>query len=115
VRKAAKAVRRADAPPETDLALHELRKATKRLRYAAESARPVTGKSMRCYAKAVKAVQDRLGEHQDSVVARATLVELSEQARRHGEDGFTYGVLHAGEREQAAPPRRLRQHARSLL
>lgn len=115
VRKAAKAVRRADAPPETDLALHELRKATKRLRYAAESARPVTGKSMRRYAKAVKAVQDRLGEHQDSVVARATLVELSEQARRHGEDGFTYGVLHAGEREQAAPPRRLRQHARSLL
>lgn len=115
VRRAARQVKRSPTEPDANAALHELRKATKRLRYAAEAARPVGGKALRRYARSVKRVQDELGEHQDSVVARATLVELSELARRHGEDGFTYGVLHAREREQAASPRRLRRRARSLL
>ena len=42
-----------------------------------------------------KAVQDALGEHQDSVVAREVLRELGVAAHlTDGENGFTFGVLH---------------------
>ncbi|MFD6984127.1 CHAD domain-containing protein, partial [Streptomyces sp. NPDC059956] len=62
------------APGEArDLALHEARKAAKRTRYAAEAATPALGKTARRLAKAVKAVQTLLGDHQDAVVARDAL------------------------------------------
>ena len=70
VRKRHRAVRRAGDSGERDLALHEVRKAAKRLRYAAESARPVFGKRAKRLAARAEAVQELLGEHQDTVVAR---------------------------------------------
>lgn len=88
---------------ERDLALHEARKAAKRARYAAEAATPALGKPAKRLAKAVKAVQTLLGDHQDSVVAREALRGLGAQAAAAGEPSFTWGVLYA--REEALAER----------
>jgi CHAD domain-containing protein len=82
---------------ERDVALHESRKAAKRLRYTTEAAVPVFGKPAKAYRTRVKALQELLGEHQDSVVARPVLRELAVQAHLDGENGFTYGLLHGRE------------------
>ena len=79
-------------PDRKDLLLHDARKAAKRVRYAAESVQAVYGGDAKATAKAVTRVQEELGHHQDSTVARALLLEL---ARRAGGNGFTYGRLHA--------------------
>ncbi|MFB6821953.1 CHAD domain-containing protein [Streptomyces virginiae] len=92
---------------ERDLALHEARKAAKRFRYAAESAVPVLGGPAKELAKAGKAVQSLLGDHQDSVVAREALRGLAVQATGAGESAFTWGVLYA--REEALAERRERE------
>jgi CHAD domain-containing protein len=101
VRKRAKQVTTASSPRERDLALHEVRKAAKRLRYAAESARPVYGGRAKRLARAAKSVQQLLGEHQDTVVARAVLRELAVGADLEGHNAFTYGLLHAVESARA--------------
>ncbi|MCE6993501.1 CYTH and CHAD domain-containing protein [Saccharothrix sp. S26] len=77
-----------------DTALHEARKAAKRLRYAVEVSEPQFGKRAKAYRKRVKAVQELLGEHQDGVVARPVLRELGAKAQLDGENGFTFGLLH---------------------
>ena len=76
-----------------DTALHETRKAAKRLRYAAEAARPAVGKPAKRLRKDLKPVQSLLGNHQDSVVARPVLRELGAQAVQEGGNGFTHGLL----------------------
>ncbi|MFF0746536.1 CHAD domain-containing protein [Streptomyces sp. NPDC004111] len=93
-----------DLPPghERDLAMHEARKAAKRLRYAAESARPVLGGPANRLRKRVKAVQEVLGEHQDSVVARVELRNLAVQAHAAGETSFVWGLLYGKEEAAAA-------------
>lgn len=75
--------------------LHEVRKTAKRARYAAESVRPELGKRARDLAKAMKALTEHLGNHQDSVIAKTELVALADSAHQAGEHTFTYGVLHA--------------------
>ncbi|MGA5870598.1 CHAD domain-containing protein [Streptomyces cinereoruber] len=85
---------------ERDLALHEARKAAKRTRYAADAARPTLGKPAKKFSKRVKKVQSLLGEHQDAVVARATLRDLAVQAHAASETAFTWGLLYG--REEAA-------------
>ncbi|WP_374773950.1 CYTH and CHAD domain-containing protein [Streptomyces sp. NBC_01310] len=92
---------------ERDLALHEARKAAKRVRYAAESAEPVLGKPAKHLAKAAKKVQNLLGDHQDSVVAREALRGLAGQATGAGESTFTWGVLYG--REEALAEQRERE------
>ncbi|KIX78176.1 metal-binding protein, partial [Streptomyces sp. MBRL 10] len=92
-----------DPGHERDLALHEARKAAKRLRYAAESAEPVLGRPAKRLAKAAKKVQSLLGDHQDSVVARGALRGIAVQAADAGEASFTWGVLLA--REEALADR----------
>lgn len=87
---------------ERDRALHDVRKAAKRLRYAAESATPVLGDRAATLSAAAKAVQDVLGEHQDTVVARRVLRDLALHADAEGENGFTFGRLHALEERRAA-------------
>ncbi|MGW7414927.1 CYTH and CHAD domain-containing protein [Streptomyces sp. NPDC054863] len=82
---------------ERDVALHEARKAAKRLRYAAESARPVLGKPANRLRKRVKDVQTVLGDHQDSVVARTELRNLAIQAHAAGESAFVWGLLYGQE------------------
>ncbi|MEV6332336.1 CYTH and CHAD domain-containing protein [Streptomyces sp. NPDC051909] len=89
-----------DPGTERDLALHEARKAAKRARYAGEAATPTLGKPAKRLAKRMKRVQSCLGDHQDSVVARAALLDLAAQAHEAGESAFTWGVLYG--REQAA-------------
>ncbi|RSS58228.1 CYTH and CHAD domain-containing protein [Streptomyces sp. WAC07061] len=90
-----------DPGQEADRALHQARKAAKRARYAAEAAEPALGKPARKFAKAMKGVQSLLGEHQDSVVARAALRELAHQAHGAGEPSFTWGLLHGREEARA--------------
>ncbi|MGH3836728.1 MAG: CHAD domain-containing protein [Pseudonocardiaceae bacterium] len=95
--KVTRRMRRADRQPAgstRDVALHEVRKAAKRLRYATEAALPVLGKPARRFRKRVKAVQQLLGEHNDAVVARPVLREIGMQAHLDGENGYTFGLLH---------------------
>ncbi|MEU6775694.1 CYTH and CHAD domain-containing protein [Streptomyces sp. NPDC046759] len=92
------------APPgqERDVAVHEARKKAKRTRYAAEAATPALGKPARALTRAMKALTTLLGEHQDSVMTRLTLRELSAVAHAAGESTFTYGVLYGREEARAA-------------
>jgi CHAD domain-containing protein len=87
---------------DRDVAIHEARKKTKRTRYAAEAATPALGKPAKDLAKTMKSLQTLLGEHQDSVMARLTLRELSALAHAAGESAFTYGLLYGREEQRAA-------------
>ncbi len=82
-------------------ALHEARKDGKRLRYAAEAASPVSPKNAARLADAAHSVQKVLGDHQDSVVTRNVLRRLGAEAFVQGENGFSYGRLHALEQSVA--------------
>jgi CHAD domain-containing protein len=86
---------------ERDLQWHEARKASKRLRYAAEAAAPVLEKPANRLVKQVKVkqVQELLGDHQDAVVARPVLRDIGIAAHLEGENGFTYGLLHQQQTE----------------
>ncbi|MCU1625193.1 MAG: domain containing protein [Pseudonocardia sp.] len=93
-----------------DAAVHEARKAGKRLRYAAEVTRAPgmklgrkDRKKAKAHAKQLKSVHKALGEHQDTVVSRRTLRELGAAAHAAGENGFTFGLLHG--RDQAIAER----------
>jgi CHAD domain-containing protein len=71
-----------------DHELHEARKSYKRARYAVEVFEPTVGKPAKQLIKALTELQDVLGAHQDSVVARELLEEW-------GSDSFHFGVLWA--------------------
>lgn len=101
VRRAVKAVRHTQHQDERDVALHEVRKKAKRLRYAAESTVPVLGERAEELGRRVKAVQRALGEHQDTVMARDVLRQYAVRAHLDGENGFTFGRLHALEQARA--------------
>lgn len=91
-----------EAGPGRDTALHEARKAAKRVRYAAEAAKPALGKPAKRFARRMKSVQSLLGEHQDSVMAREALRALAIQAHAAGESTYTLGLLHGREEALAA-------------
>ena len=104
VRRACRRIDRAGAalddarPADRDDQLHELRKAAKRARYAAESVEPVFGRSADRLAARFEDLQDLLGEHQDSVGARGA------------------AASDRGERPPLGPERlQLRPHARSRV
>jgi len=101
LRRAVAGVDGSEEPAEHDAALHEARKKAKRLRYAAESARPALGKRAKKLAAAAKKAQQALGRHQDSVVARERLREYGAKAYTDGENGFSFGRLHALEQHRA--------------
>lgn len=84
-----------------DLAFHEARKKAKRLRYGAEAAAPAVGKRALSLAGSTKKLQETLGVHQDAVVARRQLRAWGVQAHLDGENGFTFGRLHALEQARA--------------
>ncbi|MEU9133506.1 CHAD domain-containing protein [Kitasatospora sp. NPDC048540] len=86
------AVDRAGPGDDTDLALHEARKAAKRARYTGETAGPAADR----FTRRMKALQEVLGRHQDAVVACHALRDLSD-------GGFGYGVLYG--RQLAAADR----------
>lgn len=91
-------------PPEPpDDALHRVRIRAKRARYAAEAVAPVLGKPARTLGRALAALQDVLGGHQDAVVAERWL--RAEAARTEPGRAFVAGLLAAGERRAAADSR----------
>ena len=91
----------AEDSTDRDSAFHEARKKAKRLRYAAESATSVLGKRARTLAADTKQLQETLGIHQDTVVARQRLREYGMRAHLSGENTFTIGRLHALEQARA--------------
>ncbi|MCW2528925.1 MAG: hypothetical protein JWM76_3785 [Pseudonocardiales bacterium] len=106
-RKAVKRLEAALAVPENDELLHKARKSAKRARYATELATPVLGAKAERSIEHYKAMQDTLGEHQDSVVAAELLRRLGAQAgSRGGENGFTYGILFAREKDAGKAARK---------
>ena len=94
----------ADATEREEL-LHDARKAAKRSRYAAETVEPVFGADAAAFAEAMEAVQEALGEHQDSVLAQERLLELARDTPST-EAAFLYGRLHALEEIQAVRSRK---------
>jgi len=60
--------------------LHEVRKLSKRARYAAEAAAPAVGEPARALAAAMASIQDALGRHQDSVQAIRLLRSVRDAA-----------------------------------
>ena len=72
--------------------LHDARKTYKQARYAVEVLQPEGGKPAKELIKALTGLQDGLGAHQDSTIAREVLREL-------GSDSFHFGVLY-GRQEQ---------------
>jgi CHAD domain-containing protein len=105
LRRAVRAAKAADHPDQRDPALHEARKKAKRLRYAADSTVPVFGKPAEKLSAAAKRVQNALGLHQDAIVAGRRLREYAVQAHLAGENGFTFGRLHALEEWRAEEAR----------
>jgi CHAD domain-containing protein len=86
---------------ERERALHEVRKAAKGMRYAAEAFEPFLGKVATRIAKRFEAIHEQLGAGQDAVVAKALLRELGARAgERPGRNGYTYGLLAGLEERQ---------------
>jgi CHAD domain-containing protein len=113
-RQAKRRMRRARQAPvgqARDVALHEARKSARRARYAAEAARPASGKPARTFARQMKKVQSVVGDHQDTVIARQASRDLGIGAHLAGENAFTYGLLYEHEHEQAE---RLQPRVRSV-
>jgi CHAD domain-containing protein len=96
-RRLRKRARRAEGlpdGPERDTALHETRKAAKRARYAADALTPSAGKPAARFAAQMKQLQTVLGDHHDTVVARAVIRDLAVRAHLAGDNAFTYGLLY---------------------
>ena len=106
VRRAARRLLRAlaavPAAENRDAAIHEPRKAAKRARYAAEAAALALGSTASRQAEQAKDLQQLLGDHHDSVVARTVLLDLAAKARAAGEDTFIYGLMYQRQAGQAA-------------
>ena len=72
--------------------LHELRKDAKRLRYLLECfGGLLPAQARKPFVQRLKALQDNLGEHQDTEVHTAQLMAMSEEL--HGTPGVTAGTL----------------------
>lgn len=68
--------------------LHEVRKAAKRARYAAEVAIPYAGDESRALAARMEELQEVLGRHQDSIMVRDLLQELAARLPVRQESAF---------------------------
>jgi CHAD domain-containing protein len=71
--------------------LHEVRKAAKRARYAAELAAPSAGEPARLLARRMEDLQEVLGRHQDSLMARELLRDLA--GRLPERQAYAVGLL----------------------
>jgi CHAD domain-containing protein len=76
--------------------LHEVRKAAKRARYAAEVVGSSAGSAAQDLAKRMEALQELLGRHQDSLMARALLEGLAGRLSEH--QAVALGLLAGVER-----------------
>jgi CHAD domain-containing protein len=96
VRRRMRAVKPDVLQAEAD-ALHSVRKAAKQARYAGEAMVVVYGSQAGKFAAAMESMQELLGEHQDSTVARELLRRLGAGNR----NGFTFGILYGHEEARA--------------
>jgi CHAD domain-containing protein len=87
---------------EREVRWHEVRKAAKRSRYAAEAVADTVGEPATAFAEAAEQVQEILGARQDETVVAAMLLSLARRATAAGENAFTYGRLHARLEQRAA-------------
>lgn len=97
-RRRAKAADRSSPGEEREQALHEVRKAAKRARYAAEALVPAFGDRAQRMADAAEKVQETLGTHRDTLLTRSLLRRLGlggDAGSGQVEDAFTLGGLHA--------------------
>ena len=101
-RRLVRSVKALSAPP-TDAELHAVRIRAKRCRYLAEALVPIAGKEARKFAAACRKLQDVLGEHQDTVVARQWLRNLIPEVSAW--EAFAAGQLHVLEQEAGAAAR----------
>lgn len=88
-----------------DEQLHAIRIRAKRARYAAEAIAPAVGRETRELARAVAALQDVLGKHQDAVVAATWLRGTARDAETKDEvfvAGMLAGMLRRDERKTRA-------------
>lgn len=92
-------------PGASDHHWHEARIAAKQLRYAAEAITPTFGKPAKRLAAGAEQIQELLGEHQDAVVAAATLRRLA-TAPRAGATAFTLGLMYARQQDAIARARK---------
>lgn len=99
-RRLRRRARRAGQEPAPE-ALHDVRKAAKRLRYAAEMAEPAVGRPAAATAKRAKRLQQAAGEHHDAVQAQELLLRLGRDPTTPAATALVYGRLHAAQ-EQAA-------------
>jgi CHAD domain-containing protein len=88
------------SPTDPDEVWHAVRVQGKRARYAADAAAATLGEGAAGLAKALKTVQDLLGEHQDAAVAAQTWVAVSAASPADHPLAVTAGRLY--ERERAA-------------
>ena len=89
----------------SDAELHQIRIHGKRARYAAELAEPAVGRRATRFLGKAKVLQDLLGDHQDAVVAEATLRRLG-QTTVSRRTAFVAGRLAERQRQSAAAVRR---------
>jgi CHAD domain-containing protein len=101
-RKLLRSVKTLSATP-TDVELHALRIRAKRCRYLAEALVPIAGKEAKKFAAACRKLQDVLGEHQDTVVARQWLRNLVPELSAW--EAFAAGQLHVLEQEAGGAAR----------
>lgn len=94
LRNRAAAVEQAE-PDARPTALHEARKAAKRLRYSLEVAKPAGGKPIKKLCDRAEALQEVLGDYLDTVTVRRWLLTLAEDDAAAG--AFLFGRLHAQE------------------
>jgi len=81
--------------------LHDVRKAAKRARYAAELCAPALGAPAADLAARMESVQEVLGERQDSAHAQQVLLELMSAPGAGGPEGFVCGALWSAEQQLA--------------
>lgn len=93
-RRRARRAMKAPAGQAAFTAWHDVRKAAKRSRYAAEAIAPALGNEAGRFARQMKRVQSVLGEHQDTVVVRQSARQLGISAHLSRENAFSYGVLY---------------------
>jgi CHAD domain-containing protein len=98
-RRRARQAWRAEAGATRDEDLHSARKAAKDARYAADLLVPIAGQPARRFAKRMKKIQTLLGDHQDTVIARAAIRDLGIRAHLAGDNAFTFGLLYERDAE----------------
>ncbi|HKA68125.1 MAG TPA: CYTH and CHAD domain-containing protein [Actinomycetes bacterium] len=106
---------RGDPTTVVDAELHEARRSAKRARYAVEVLAPAAGKPAARLVGRLKEVQDLLGTHQDTVVAREVLRAEAADAEAAGQSSFTFGLLHGRQAAVAATTLTKLPDARSRL